>query len=108
MSLPLKWEFPGGKMLEGESPEACLRRELREELEIAVSIGAALAPTTHHYPSFSVTLYPLLCTIESGTLTLREHAAATWLAPENLYAVDWAEADLPVLAAYLAARRATR
>lgn len=106
MSLPLKWEFPGGKMLAGESPEACLRRELLEELEVAVSIGAALAPTTHHYPSFTVTLYPRLCTIASGTLTLNEHAAAAWLAPEELYAVDWAEADLPILAAYLAVRHA--
>ena len=108
MSLPLKWEFPGGKMLDGESPEACIHRELREELEVAVSIGAALAPTTHHYPSFTVTLYPLLCTIESGTLTLHEHHAAAWLAPEELSTLDWAEADLPILAAYLAMRRATR
>jgi 8-oxo-dGTP diphosphatase len=108
MSLPLKWEFPGGKMHDGESPEACLHRELREELEVAVSIGAALAPTTHHYPSFTVTLYPLVCTIESGALTLHEHAAAAWLAPEELHTVDWAEADLPILAAYLAMRRSTR
>ena len=102
MSLPLKWEFPGGKIKSGESPEACLHRELNEELGIAVSVREALAPATHRYPTFTVTLHPFRCALESGTLTLHEHAAVLWLAPEELLTLDWAEADLPVIEAYLA------
>ena len=102
MSLPLKWEFPGGKIRGGESPEACLHRELNEELEIAVSVHEALAPATHRYPGFTVTLHPFRCALESGTFTLHEHAAVLWVQPEKLLSLDWAEADLPVIAAYLA------
>jgi 8-oxo-dGTP diphosphatase len=102
MSLPLKWEFPGGKIRSGESPEACLHRELNEELEIAVSVHEALAPATHRYPTFTVTLHPFRCALESGPLTLYEHEAVLWLKPEELLSLDWAEADLPVIDSYLA------
>jgi len=102
MSLPLKWEFPGGKIKSGESPGACLYRELKEELGVVVSVREALAPVTHHYPSFTVTLHPFRCAIESGSLTLHEHEAVRWLRPKELVALDWAEADLPVIAAYAA------
>jgi len=102
MSLPLKWEFPGGKIKRNESPDSCLRRELKEELEIAVSVQEALSPATHRYPTFTVTLHPFRCAIESGTLTLHEHAAVLWLQPEELLCLDWAEADLPVIGEYLA------
>jgi len=99
MSLPLKWEFPGGKIRAGERPEECLARELVEELGIGVRVGRALAPTTHRYPDFTVTLHPFLCAIASGEMTLHEHAAVRWLAPARLAELDWAEADLPILAA---------
>jgi len=102
MSLPLKWEFPGGKIKEHESPDSCLRRELDEELGIAVRVQEALAPATHRYPTFTVTLHPFRCAIEAGTLTLHEHQAVRWLAPADLLTLDWAEADLPVIEAYLA------
>ena len=100
MSLPLKWEFPGGKIDEGESPEECLKRELIEELGIEVAIGRALPPITHHYPSFSVTLYPFICEIISGEITLHEHSAMVWLPREELHNLEWAEADWPVIKNY--------
>ena len=102
MSLPLKWEFPGGKIDEGESPEECLRRELVEELGIQVRVGKSLPATTHQYPTFSVTLHPFICSIDSGTIVLHEHAAITWLPPEKLHFLDWADADIPVIESYLA------
>ncbi|BCR04847.1 DNA mismatch repair protein MutT [Desulfuromonas versatilis] len=103
MSLPLKWEFPGGKIDPGESPEECLRRELMEEMAIAVNVGKKLPASTHQYPKFAVTLHPFLCSIESGEIVLHEHAAITWLPPEELHTLDWAEADLPIIEAYLEA-----
>lgn len=102
MSLPLRWEFPGGKIDPGETPEQCLRRELREELGIAISVGAALEPVTHDYPTFTVTLYPFVCAMEEGgEITLHEHAAIAWLTPEALPSLDWAAADGPILEQYL-------
>jgi len=100
MSLPRKWEFPGGKIDAGESPEECLKRELHEELGIEASIGQARPTTTHHYLLFSVTLYPFICEIISGEITLHEHSAMVWLPREELHVLDWAEADLPVIEAY--------
>jgi 8-oxo-dGTP diphosphatase len=100
MSLPLKWEFPGGKIHEGELPEECLRRELVEELGVRIIVGKSLSCVTHHYETFSVTLYPHVCSIESGEIVLHEHAAVAWLPPEQLHTLDFAEADLPVIADY--------
>jgi 8-oxo-dGTP diphosphatase len=100
MSLPLKWEFPGGKIEPGESPADCLRRELREELGVEVEIGDPLPEFAHDYPTFSVVLHPLRCRIAAGELTLHEHADARWLPPGELLSVDWAAADLPVLEAW--------
>ena len=101
MSLPLKWEFPGGKIEQGESPDECLRRELLEELDLCVQVGEALKPMTHAYATFTVTLYPFICVIESGMIILREHAAFAWLSPSGLLTLDWADADRPVLDVYL-------
>jgi 8-oxo-dGTP diphosphatase len=100
MSLPLKWEFPGGKLEEGESPEECLRRELVEEMAVTIAIGRALPQFTHSYDTFTVTLYPFVCTIESDDITLHEHSAAAWLPPGELHTLDWLEADRPVLESY--------
>ena len=97
MSLPLKWEFPGGKLEAGESPEQCLQRELQEELAIFVRIGQGLKPITHRYSTFVVTLYPFECDNLQGSMILHEHSAACWLAPDELPTLDWAEADLPII-----------
>lgn len=100
MSLPLKWEFPGGKIRAGETPSACLHRELREELGVEVELLRMIPPTTHHYPDFAVTLHPFVCALIGGVLCNHEHAALLWQLPEELAALDWAEADLPVIADY--------
>jgi 8-oxo-dGTP diphosphatase len=101
MSMPLKWEFPGGKIDLGESPEACLRREIHEELSLHVSVGINLPVSTYHYPAFTISLYPFICAIERGEIVLHEHTAIAWLSPEKLHSLEWAEADVPVLASYL-------
>lgn len=100
MTLPLKWEFPGGKLEAGESAEDCLQRELVEELGVTIAVGRPLPLHTHSYDSFTVTLYPFVCRMESNTITLHEHDAIIWLPPEKLHTLDWAEADWPVLEAY--------
>ncbi len=100
MSMPFKWEFPGGKIKQGETPEACLVREVWEELGISIQVGRALTPRAHSYADFTVTLYPFICTIRSGTLMLHEHRDSVWLAPGQLENLDWAEADWPILEEY--------
>jgi 8-oxo-dGTP diphosphatase len=99
MSLPLKWEFPGGKLEAGESPQVCLLRELNEELGISVTISEELPPHTHSYVSFTVTLYPFLCHQLQGSIILHEHNDARWLTLTDLPLLDWAEADLPIIQA---------
>ena len=101
MSLPLKWEFPGGKIEAGESPEECLIRELMEELGVSVLVGTALSPATHGYPDFTVTLYPFTCQLAGGIITPHEHNALAWIEPQRMPELDWAAADLPVISEYL-------
>jgi 8-oxo-dGTP diphosphatase len=100
MRMPLQWEFPGGKIEPGESPEACLHRELMEEMELRVAVKQAMPPSTHEYPAFTVTLHPFVCEILSGEMTLNEHHAVAWLKPEELQALDLVKADRTVVAAY--------
>jgi 8-oxo-dGTP diphosphatase len=106
MSMPLKWEFPGGKIDAGETPEECLVREVREELAVEIEVGIQLTPRTHTYAdlALTVTLYPYLCSILSGTIVLHEHAASAWLSVADLPRLDWAEADWPILEEYRGSR----
>lgn len=106
MSLPLKWEFPGGKIETGESPEECLMRELMEELGVSVLVGTALSPATHGYPDFAVTLYPFTCRLAGGVITMHEHHDLKWIEPPRMRELDWAAADLPVISEYLELTRA--
>ena len=93
-------EFPGGKIRPGENPESCLQREILEELDVQIQITRSLEPVSHEYPDFRITLYPFLCAIGGAEPRLHEHASVTWLPPEELSRLDWAEADFPVLEAY--------
>lgn len=97
MKLPLKWEFPGGKIEEGESKKECLKREVKEELSLVIEVLDSLEMVEHHYPEFSISLYPFLCKIKSGELSVSEHAQVKWVTLENLEDYDWAEADIPIL-----------
>jgi 8-oxo-dGTP diphosphatase len=104
--LPLKWEFPGGKVEPGESPAAALRRELREELGCDVTVEAALPEFVHHYGTVSIHMLPFVCrlTPASAAPHPHEHIALRWVAPPDVTSLDLAEADVPVIRDYLAGR----
>jgi 8-oxo-dGTP diphosphatase len=99
--MPLKWEFPGGKIHVNESPEECLKREVLEEMGARLEIRRPLPLTSHDYADFSVTLYPFVCSLVTEEITLHEHKAIKWLLPEELLTLDWAEADIPIIKGYL-------
>ena len=91
------WEFPGGKVEPDETPEEALAREIFEELDCVVDVGQQVTTTVHQYDFAEVTLTTYYCTLQSGTPTLSEHLASTWLAPEDLHTLRWAPADLPAV-----------
>ncbi|WP_291783501.1 (deoxy)nucleoside triphosphate pyrophosphohydrolase [Cecembia sp.] len=98
MSLPLKWEFPGGKIEPGESPEKCLKREIKEELNIEIELGEKLASNLHTYNGNKmIELIPFVAGFSGGNLQLNEHKSVIWQKVKDLKALDWASADIPVL-----------
>ena len=94
------WELPGGKVEAGESDQEALARELQEELSIHVEVGAFVAEATHAYEHGAVTLVGYRCRLVAGEPMLRDHDAACWLAGPEMERLDWAPADLPLLAAW--------
>ncbi len=102
MKLPLKWEFPGGKIEAGETAEQCLIRECNEELNLQLEISAPMPSVRYEYaPGLWLELIPFRCNVVGGELELREHASAKWLKPKDLPGLDWAEADIEVVQNYL-------
>ncbi|MFD2203462.1 (deoxy)nucleoside triphosphate pyrophosphohydrolase [Shivajiella indica] len=98
MALPLKWEFPGGKIEENESPEECLIREIKEELNLEIEIIERFQSNIHSYsPEKEIELIPFLCRSLGGNLVLKEHLNVVWEDVGNLKLLDWAEADIPIL-----------
>ena len=91
------WEFPGGKIESGETPEECIVREIREELATEVRAEKILGVVEYDYPAFHLTMHCILCSIVSGDLKLLEHEDAKWVTGENLYSLDWLPADRLIL-----------
>lgn len=96
-----KWEFPGGKVEEAESAEDALIRELKEELSITVETGPQLTSVVHDYGRGPIRLIPFLCRIAAGQPSAHEHSELRWCNPSELPSLDWAQADLPILAEFL-------
>ena len=92
-----KFEFPGGKIEEGETKEKALDRELLEELNIATKIKSFFLTVVHEYPDFELTMHSFLCEVDSKELTLNEHIDYKWLEIKELTTLDWAAADLPIV-----------
>lgn len=92
-----KFEFPGGKIEIGETREKALNRELIEELEINANIGNHVITVRHPYPDFELTMHAYLVKVNSKNITLTEHISQLWLKKENIYSVDWAAADIPIV-----------
>ena len=91
------WEFPGGKIEPGETPEEALRREIREELNIDISVEKHICIVEHDYPNFHLTMHCYWCSIVQGELVLNEHQSARWLEKTEWEIVKWLPADIVVV-----------
>jgi 8-oxo-dGTP diphosphatase len=93
--LPNKWEFPGGKVENNETPEQCLKRELKEEFDIDVSVGEYLGSSIYHYDHISIELLAYRTFWEGGRFKLKDHDDFAWISLEHISEYDFAPADIP-------------
>lgn len=91
------WEFPGGKIEEGESKETALRREILEELEVIIEVDDYLLSVEYDYPNFHLTMHCYFCHVVEGEINLLEHSAGRWLSKNELESVRWLPADLDIV-----------
>jgi 8-oxo-dGTP diphosphatase len=101
MKLPLKWEFPGGKLEESESEIDCIKREILEEINIEIEVVKQLSNSVYDYGSFKINLIPFIANYVSGEIILSEHKDFKLLDKSELLNLDWAEADLPIVEEFL-------
>jgi 8-oxo-dGTP diphosphatase len=101
MKLPLKWEFPGGKLEINESVDECIIREIKEEINIEVAITRKMSNSIFDYGDFKINLIPFVADYVSGKIILSEHRAYKLLEKTELLNLDWAEADIPILEEFL-------
>ena len=97
MKLPLKWEFPGGKLEEDESEIDCIIREIREDINIEIKVLEKLSNSIYDYGTFKINLIPFISTYVSGEIILTEHKDYKIIDKSELLGLDWAEADLPIV-----------
>lgn len=97
-----KFEFPGGKIEDGETQKEALERELKEELNVNAEIRDLFLTVEHQYPDFEITMYSFICKIGNKEVVLNEHIDSKWLKREQLELLDWAEADIPIMAKLMA------
>lgn len=91
------WEFPGGKIEAGETPQQALKREISEELDTLIKVGDLIMTIDYDYPNFHLKMHCFRCSVVSGDLVLKEHEAAKWLTVDELDSVGWLPADLELI-----------
>jgi 8-oxo-dGTP diphosphatase len=101
MNLPLKWEFPGGKLEENESELVCIKREIKEELNIEIDVVNQLSNSIFDYGTFKINLIPFIANYISGEILLLEHKDYRLLDKNELLNLDWADADIPIVEEFL-------
>ena len=91
------WEFPGGKIEQGETPEEALKREISEELSAEINVDELFSTVDYDYPKFHLTMHCYLCTLQTNAMHLNEHESARWLAKDELDGVKWLPADKSII-----------